>query len=608
MREFLEYQSNTSAFKAPVEAVLSMFYSVNDLWEPVRDILYPALGLPAPEKRPKKSVLSKQLLDTFNNPARLKAFLEATPKKTLEVWQSLVWGNVLLLEAFEEQLGFEISEILDHRYAGRIPRRRREFPFVVLINTRGFYRHADDENPRKHIAAAMPPKLRDVFKKCMPKPKGYYIETAEEPPRAQFSFRNDTEAPEDMRFLAEYIESGNLQVTKSNKIRMACLRTIASVMGGGEFFEDIEDSATLPMLRTRMLASFMNGPARKAIPYILDPPQEYPGKPFRALLAAAFIDPSWLHEHFLGHVKGRPQYDRSQLEDLFKLFSNLNIDGWTTAQNLASYSDFRDLDFDIFRYDDLAVSVIDRSRKDWDFYGLDQESLDEDFRNFVTLPMIHGMAFLLAALGFVEIRYNHPASVKSRWKRSKEDFLSPFCGLAAIRLTSLGAFALVKTQEFELPAPERKSAHVVLNEHRLTLTCRDLDRATEVLLNDYTEKISEGFYRMTRHSLIRGCKTDRDVAMRIERFKKRIPSDIPPIWEQFFTKTAENCVALRRRFGYVFYDLSDTPELRRLFLSDPLLRKKSIKTAGPGVAVHQKDISEVSRRLAALGYLMDQNE
>ena len=109
---------------------------------------------------------------------------------------------------------------------------------------------------------------------------------------------------------------------------------------------------------------------------------------------------------------------------------------------------------------------------------------------------------------------------------------------------------------------------------------------------------------MTRQSLLRGCRSARDVAERIEHFKNRIPAEIPPLWQKFFDDIVGDCVALEKRPGYVFYRLADNPELRRLFLSDPVLRKLSIKTAGPGVAIKKDDVSLVSRRLAALGYLM----
>ena len=605
MREFLEYNSNPSAFKAPVAAVFSMFYSVHDLWEPVRDILYPSRRLPQPSKRPNKSELSKQLLDTFSDPSRLKAFIAAAPENVRAVWDALVWGGNMPLEALEKQLGFRIAQINPNRKDRWRPGllRRREFPFVVLINTGGFYRAYDDNAPRRGIAAALPPKIRAAFRTHMSKPKGYDIEPVPDAPEAEFSLRFDATAPDDLRFLAEYIDAGNLKLTKSKKIRMACLREIASMMGGGEFFDDPGISAILPMLRARLLVMFLHGPGIPGAKHILNPAPEKPGKAFRALLASAFMDPQWIHENLLEHLRGRSYYEKQQLEDLFALFASLDVDGWTTEKNLVSYADYRELDFNIVKYGDVWANAVRPDEEDWYSSSPARVHLHEGFRDFHTIPLVHGMAFLLAALGFAEIRYNHPAAV-TEWERPREDFLSPFGGLVAIRLTPLCAFAFGKSDQLEIDDSARKRVHVILNEHRLTLTCRDLDRSTELLLNDYTEKISDGCHRMTRKSLMRGCKTAEDVAKRTGHFKKRIQSEIPPLWERFFAETAKNCVALRKRSGYVFHELADTPELRRLFLSDPLLRKKSIKTAGPGVAIKRKDIPEVSRRLAALGYLM----
>ncbi len=176
--------------------------------------------------------------------------------------------------------------------------------------------------------------------------------------------------------------------------------------------------------------------------------------------------------------------------------------------------------------------------------------------------------------------------------------------MIAVRLTPLGLYAFGKTEHLGIDTSARERIRVVLNKHRLTLTCRDPDRMMVLLLNDFMEKISDAYYRMTRQSLLRGCKKASDVASRIEHFEKHISADIPPIWQNFFDDVAGTCVALQKRPGYVFYMLSDTPELRRLFLSDPVLREKSAKTAGPGVAIKKNDVPLVSRRLAALGYLI----
>jgi hypothetical protein len=606
MGKFLEYQSNISAFKAPVEAVLSMFYSVNDLWEPARDILYPALGIPVPRKRPRKSVLSKQFLDTFANPSRMKKFFAAAPEKTRAVWEAIAWGDNMPLETLEDQLGFPIAEIVETPRSWRPhPRRLREFAFAVLIDIYAFSGLYDSNQPRRGIVVVLPPKIRSVFRELMPKPKGYHIEPLAAPPDAAFSFRAEATAPDDLRFLAEYIEAGNLKSTKSGKFRIGNLREIQSMIGAGEFFEDPGVSSILPMLRVRLLTGLMDGPGKKTLKYFLDPSGENLPRALRGLLACAFINVPWIHKTLLDYIKGSAAYNKKCLDQIFEMFSHLDTEGWATAENLLTYANFRDLDFNIFSYEDLWVRAMEEGNdEDWYEYRNPREYLYEDIRNFVTIPLVHGMAFLLAAMGYAEIQYNHP-SLDTRWVRPGESFLSPFAGLSAMRLTPLGAFAFGKSETVELAASERPPVHLVLNEHRLTLTCRDLDRATEVLLNDFTEKVSDGFYRMTRHSLMRGCKSAEAVAARIGRFKKRIPAEIPPLWEQFLAETAENCVALRERPGYVFYELSDTPELRRLFLSDPLLRKKSIKTAGPGVAVKQSDVSAVSRRLASLGYLMD---
>lgn len=606
MRKFVEYQTNINIFKEPLAVVFSMFYLVNDLWDPLRDILYPSLGIPIPRKRPNKSDLSKLLLNTFSNPAQMKEFIAAAPENVRAVWDALAWGDNLPLETLEKQLGFEIALVDENnntRWRSNLVR-RREFPFVVLIDTLSYHGGFNPKQPRRGVEVALPPEIRAAFRAHLPKPKNYDIEPVAEAPEAELSFRCDATALDDLRFLAEYIDADNLKLTKSKKIRMTCQREIASMMGGGELFNAIDVSTILPMLRVRLLVMFLTEPGKLGAQHLLNPTPEDPGKAFRIMLASAFSNPLWLHENLLDHLKGWTGYTKRQLENLFALFASLDEEKWTTEKNLISYADYRDLDYNIFDYNELWTNALRPDAKAWNRSYQQRFPLSEHIRDFHTLPLIHGMAFLLAALGFAEIRYNHPAT-EPEWERPIEKFLSPFGGLIAIRLTPIGAYAFGKSDQLEIDESARKRVHIVLNEQRLTLTCRDLDQTTELLIHDFTEKISDGCYRMTRKSLIRGCKTAADVTKRIERFKTRIPAEIPSLWDRFFAETTNNCVALRKRSRYLFYDLSDTPELRRHFLSDPLLRGKTVKTAGPGVAIKVKDLPAVSRHLAALGYLIE---
>jgi len=271
---------------------------------------------------------------------------------------------------------------------------------------------------------------------------------------------------------------------------------------------------------------------------------------------------------------------------------------------VSPHTDACEVSFDFFTDRYYVWVHLDQESPGLHPYQSPRIGLEEDDYELLSLPLVRGVAFMLAAMGFAEIRYNLPDEV-GPWLRNGRDYLTPFDGLSAIRLTPLGAYAFGKTDELEIDTSARDRVRIVLNEHRLTLTCREPDRMMELLLGDYMEKISDGCYRMTRQSLLHGCKKATDVAERIEHFKNRIPAEIPPYWQKFFDDVVADCVALKRKPGYVVYRISDTPELRRLFLSDPVLREKSIKTSGPGVAIKKGDLPAVSRRLASLGYLME---
>ncbi|VGO22557.1 hypothetical protein [Pontiella sulfatireligans] len=595
------HYSNKNAFSKPLDEVLVKFYTAEELWGIACQQVYPALQQTRPDKREKKAELIEKLNEVFVSEETMQRLFKAMPPDLYAVIELLAWGGDHWAEKVEKQLGVEVlnrKTLARKRHYDRERieiTRKPEMWWVVADHESEKYYSSD-----RRTALRLPPAVRSLFRKHMPKPAGYNLEPFDAPPEGTRTFRCDETLGEDLRVVADYIDRGHLEYTKNEAIKKPCIRALARLTGGGEFFPAEKSSAKLPLLRHELLVNIVASTGSSLRQAMLEDPPD-PARMLRPLATELFKHPDWFFEYVLTHLSGSPySCDKAATARLKAVFAALSVDQWVSFENLENYVNYREIDVDPAPRHRCQVSI-EPIRKD--YYSIGR--IDVDSTNgwlLVVVPMVQGSAFLLAALGLAEIAYalpRHPG-----WQRKSEVFLTPYDGLAAVRLTPLGAYALGQTDEVELKASQRQRAEILLNPQRLTAICRHIDPITEMSLLEFMEKISDGCYRMTRQTLMRGCSSGGDVQKRIEKFKAQIVRNLPEFWEQFLEDTKKSAVALTPKTRYTVYELADNPELRRLFLSDAVLREKALKVEGTRVAIEKADAASIARRLAALGYLM----
>jgi len=528
--------------------------------------------------------------------------LDAMDAKLLAVLNILVWSGNRKLDELEAELGFELG---DQKICP--PRHHYERERKKFIPRPGFYWVVYEEYSSGYYGevefiVGLPRAIRSVFKQRMPKPKGYNVEPLAELPEGVLTYRCEAQLAEDLRMTSDYIARGHLQFNKNETIKKQCIRAVAGLTAAGEFFAGEKRSAKLPLLRHELLTGLVASCGPKLRKAMLNEPPD-PAELLRPLCDTLFENPTWFHELLLAYLKirGWENYDKQALANLRGVFAMLPEDQWVAAANLESIVDFREIDLDIMSRSRLQVTISPESAG-YDYSSRIEIDQSNGWRLFI-VPLIQGTAFLLAALGLAEIAYTLPPA-HPRWKRPSEDFLTPFDGLYAIRLTPAGAYAFGLRKEVELKGSTRERAEIILTPQRLTATCRHIDPITEMSLLEYMEKVSDGCYRMTRQSLMRGCCTKGDVEKRVATFRQHITVELPPFWEAFFESTVQSAVALSAKIHYKVYELAESPELRRLFMRDPVLCGKTLKVEGMRVAIKKGDETAVQKRLNALGYLM----
>ncbi len=216
----------------------------------------------------------------------------------------------------------------------------------------------------------------------------------------------------------------------------------------------------------------------------------------------------------------------------------------------------------------------------------------------LTYPFIKGYIFMMAVFGMAEIAYR------------KEPAPGDTCfydTLKYVRLTPLGKYALGMTKQYEKPkADSGVSKLFELYEDNLMVKALGAVNPYESVLNNMGTPISKHLYKVSYESFLSGCTCKSDVTNRINLFRDYICQQPPANWEQFFKAMEDRSKPMKaptKKYSLLQIP-SDNKELQRILLTDPTIRKYSLKAEGFILLVETANKSKVVDALKRYGYLL----
>ena len=243
----------------------------------------------------------------------------------------------------------------------------------------------------------------------------------------------------------------------------------------------------------------------------------------------------------------------------------------------------------------------------FNLYDFDKVSLHNDYDDKpiylsnllheITRPYIKAVLFMMAAFGFVEIAYK---------EKPDQDATSYYDTLAYVRLTNLGLYALdikrkyVRTKEAEIHYFE-------LDTERLIIKSLVDNNPYESLLGNMATAISKKMHKVSYESFLNGCEKLQDINSKIDFFKEYISSqDLPDNWAQFFKDIKKRCKPMKApKKKYSLLQIpTDDKELQHIILTDPTIRKFTLKAEGFILLVETNFKSKVVEALKKYGYLI----
>ena len=221
----------------------------------------------------------------------------------------------------------------------------------------------------------------------------------------------------------------------------------------------------------------------------------------------------------------------------------------------------------------------------------------DDIIQELTYPYLKAALFMMAAFGFVEIAYK---------EKPDEGATSYYDTLAYVRLTNLGLYALgikrkyVRTKEAEIHYFE-------LDTERLIIKSLVDNNPYESLLGNMATAISKKMYKVSYESFLNGCEKLQDINSKIDFFKEYIASqDLPDNWAKFFKDIKKRCKPMKApKKKYSLLQIpTDDKELQHIILTDPTIRKYTLKAEGFILLVETNYKSKVVEALKKYGYLI----
>ncbi len=216
----------------------------------------------------------------------------------------------------------------------------------------------------------------------------------------------------------------------------------------------------------------------------------------------------------------------------------------------------------------------------------------------LTYPFMKGFMFMLAVFGMAEIAYT---------KEPAPEATCFYDTLRYVRLTPLGQYALGIIDKYEQPKSDATSSKLFeLYEDNLMVKSLGEVNPYESVLNNMATPISKHLYKVSYDSFLGDCTCKSDITNRINMFRDYICKEPPANWERFFKDMEDRCKPMKApQKKYSLLQIpSDNKDLQRIILSDPVVRKYTLKAEGFILLVETSNKGKVVDALKKYGYLL----
>ncbi len=288
---------------------------------------------------------------------------------------------------------------------------------------------------------------------------------------------------------------------------------------------------------------------------------------------------------------------------IVRVLEQCPVGKWVSVDSLFRYMQAEAYDFNVTRDPDEIVFG-DSGGSNLPLYCLDPR---------VALQGRYTLAFLFevaATLGLIDVAYALPQNMRQNdyteyYYAGYFDFLSRYDGLVCFRLNGLGAYCLDLTQSYA-PAPRQQTASAairVLANREILITAGKLSGSETMLLETYTEKVSDLVWRLHEGKMLTAIENGHDIRELSWLLASGSASPLPEIVTRFLHEFEAKASKLTRRGLAVLIECSD-PNLLMLITHDPRTRNLCHSAGDRFVVVPVESETAFRKALRQMGHTL----
>jgi hypothetical protein len=271
-----------------------------------------------------------------------------------------------------------------------------------------------------------------------------------------------------------------------------------------------------------------------------------------------------------------------------------------------------DLFTSMSRRRDTSPTIARSERALWKLYLVDPQYGSLGYSGFAGWPILEGrytLAVLFeyaATLGLIDITYTDPSGARTdyhdNWGADDLDRLSRYDGLLAVRLNTLGAYALGLTSDYQPPAstatPER-TLKVLPNLDIVAMD--DLSPADRLVLDAHAEHTADRIWTVRTDTLLGAVEAGRQLDQFVTFLTDRATHDLPVAMTVLVEDVTTRATKIRDQGVVRLIECADPP-LATLIARDPNLRILCTLIGDRYVAVPVEHETGFRRILRTLGH------
>ena len=522
-------------------------------------------------------------------------FQEALPEGVRRLLNALVWEERLGIKDIREQMGIDpLSPQQNERFYYHQVQLRENYQLFKLWRKFGWGGAPEDTM----ISLALP--MRQIIAGLLPTPEWSQLKPVDTLEAAEIVYDSgEQDLQKEWPLLMAYLHQDQLKLSTKGRPLASSLGKMQRSLGIREFFPDSKDKF-LSRIRATMLASLAESLSKseksKAFPEVLKLLFEnYYLKKFNSFYP--------IFSFFKGSNNVDSYYLHKVESGLFSLLADIPAESWVAVENIIGYYklSFTNLKAvapgeaqNRLYYDDIDVEMD---------YGTftDKLYIEQNlFHKAIEKPLVYGSLFLWASFGLLDIAYDAPDM-----EDSGHGVFSPYDGIRYVRLTSLGAYIIGRQESYDASKLSQQLELTPSPDALLIVSGPDSRDFAATLLDSYANDVGNGFFQTDFATFLKGCRTQRDLELKIELFRNVVSSPLPPNWEAFFQSLQQKLEPLEAVKGYQLFRIPpDNKALIELVARDAVLRGLVLKAEGYHLLVAKKDLNGFKKRLQEFGYFV----